>query len=168
MTYFWLGIVIFLGFIEAITVQLVSIWFVISALVALTISLIIDNFVLEFASFVIIGIILLLTTRTTLEKKLVKKEKTNFDRVIGMKGIVTDDITELKIGEVKVDGKIWSAVSKENLKVGDKVSKGQVLGIVEAMKLMNEIESEFDGTVKEILVENEQMVEFGQPMFVIE
>lgn len=53
-------------------------------------------------------------------------------------------------------------------KVGDKVSKGQVLGIVEAMKLMNEIESEFDGTVKEILVENEQMVEFGQPMFVIE
>lgn len=68
MTYFWLGIVIFLGFIEAITVQLVSIWFVISALVALTISLIIDNFVLEFASFVIIGIILLLTTRTTLEK----------------------------------------------------------------------------------------------------
>ena len=49
-----------------------------------------------------------------------------------------------------------------------KFYKGQTLGIVEAMKLMNEIESEFDGTVKEILVENEQMVEFGQPMFVIE
>ena len=58
--------------------------------------------------------------------------------------------------------------SEPFVKVGDKVSKGQVLGIVEAMKLMNEIESEFDGTVKEILVENEQMVEFGQPMFVIE
>ena len=129
MTYFWLGIVIFLGFIEAITVQLVSIWFVISALVALTISLIIDNFVLEFASCVIIGIILLLTTRTTLEKKLVKKEKTNFDRVIGMKGIVIDDITELKIGEVKVDGKIWSAVSKENLKVGDKVKILKIDGV---------------------------------------
>lgn len=52
--------------------------------------------------------------------------------------------------------------------VGDLVKKGQTLAIVEAMKLMNEIESEFDGTVKEILVENEQMVEFGQPMFVIE
>ena len=49
-----------------------------------------------------------------------------------------------------------------------KVTKGQTLCIIEAMKLMNEIESEFDGTVKEILVENEQMVEFGQPMFVIE
>ena len=54
------------------------------------------------------------------------------------------------------------------VKTGDRVKKGQVLGIIEAMKLMNEIESEFDGTVKEILVENEQMVEFGQPMFVIE
>ena len=129
MTYFWLGIVIFLGFIEAITVQLVSIWFVISALVALAISLIIDNFMLEFAAFVIIGIILLITTRTTLEKKLVKKEKTNFDRVIGMKCIVTDDITELKIGEVKVDGKIWSAVSKENLKVGDKVKILKIDGV---------------------------------------
>ena len=54
------------------------------------------------------------------------------------------------------------------VKVGDTVKKGQVLGIVEAMKLMNEIESDFDGVVKEILVDNEQMVEFGQPMFVIE
>ena len=68
-------------------------------------------------------------------------------------------------------GTYYAASSPESapfVKVGDKVNKGQVLGIVEAMKLMNEIESEFDGTVKEILVENEQMVEFGQPMFVIE
>ena len=68
-------------------------------------------------------------------------------------------------------GTYYAASSPDSepfVKVGDKVSKGQVLGIVEAMKLMNEIESEFDGTVKEILVENEQMVEFGQPMFVIE
>ena len=51
--------------------------------------------------------------------------------------------------------------------VGDTVRKGQVLGIVEAMKLMNEIESETDGVVKAIYVENEQMVEYGQPMFLI-
>lgn len=48
---------------------------------------------------------------------------------------------------------------------GSEVKKGQTLGIVEAMKLMNEIESEFEGTVAEILVENGQMVEFGQPLF---
>ena len=68
-------------------------------------------------------------------------------------------------------GTYYAASSPDSVpfvKIGDKVNKGQVLGIVEAMKLMNEIESEFDGTVKKILVENEQMVEFGQPMFVIE
>lgn len=54
------------------------------------------------------------------------------------------------------------------VQVGDVVKKGQVLGIVEAMKLMNEIESEYDGVVKQILVDNEQLVEYGQPMFVIE
>lgn len=53
------------------------------------------------------------------------------------------------------------------VQVGDTVKKGQTLGIIEAMKLMNEIESEYDGTVKEILVKNEDVIEYGQPMFVI-
>ena len=53
------------------------------------------------------------------------------------------------------------------VKVGDSVKEGQVLAIVEAMKLMNEIESDYSGTVKEILVENGQAVEYGQPLFVI-
>jgi acetyl-CoA carboxylase biotin carboxyl carrier protein len=47
---------------------------------------------------------------------------------------------------------------------GDRIKKGQTIGIVEAMKLMNEIESEWDGIVEEILAENEQLVEFGQPL----
>lgn len=49
--------------------------------------------------------------------------------------------------------------------VGDTVKKGQTLAIVEAMKLMNEIESEFDGVVEEVLVENGQPVEYNQPLF---
>lgn len=53
------------------------------------------------------------------------------------------------------------------VKVGDKVKKGQVVCIVEAMKLMNEIESDVDGEIVEILVNNEEMVEYGQAMFVI-
>jgi len=51
---------------------------------------------------------------------------------------------------------------------GDIVKKGQVLCIIEAMKLMNEIESETAGKVVQILVENGQPVEYGQPLFVIE
>lgn len=49
--------------------------------------------------------------------------------------------------------------------VGDSVRKGQVLGIIETMKLMNEIECEKDGIVTAVLVENEQVVEYGQPLF---
>ena len=51
------------------------------------------------------------------------------------------------------------------VKVGDTVKKGQVLGIIEAMKLMNEIESEYDGVVEAILANNEDVVEYGQPLF---
>ena len=49
--------------------------------------------------------------------------------------------------------------------VGEQGKKGQTLAIVEAMKLMNEIESDFDGKVAEIYVENGQAVEYGQPLF---
>lgn len=67
-------------------------------------------------------------------------------------------------------GTFYNAASPEEepfVKVGDKVKKGQVLGIIEAMKLMNEVESEYDGTVEAIYVENEEMAEYGQPLFCI-
>jgi acetyl-CoA carboxylase biotin carboxyl carrier protein len=54
------------------------------------------------------------------------------------------------------------------VEVGQAVSKGQTLCIIEAMKLLNEIESDVAGTVKAILVENGQPVEYGQPLFLIE
>ncbi|MDO5349238.1 MAG: acetyl-CoA carboxylase biotin carboxyl carrier protein, partial [Lachnospiraceae bacterium] len=65
-------------------------------------------------------------------------------------------------------GVFYSASSPDAdpfVKVGDRVKKGQVLGIIEAMKLMNEIESEYDGVVEAILVKNEDVVEYGQPLF---
>ena len=51
---------------------------------------------------------------------------------------------------------------------GDGIEKGQTLGIVEAMKLMNELESDYCETVKQILVSNGEMVEYGQPLFIVE
>jgi len=53
------------------------------------------------------------------------------------------------------------------VQLGDRVSKGQTLCIIEAMKLMNEIESDLDGVVAAILVDNAQPVQFGQPLFKI-
>lgn len=67
-------------------------------------------------------------------------------------------------------GTAYMAPSEDSdpfVKVGDTVKKGQTLAIVEAMKLMNEIESDYDGVVTEILVANEETVEYGQALFVI-
>jgi len=58
--------------------------------------------------------------------------------------------------------------AKPFVEVGDTVKAGQTICIIEAMKLMNEIESDKDGVVKAILVENGQPVEYGEPLFVIE
>lgn len=68
-------------------------------------------------------------------------------------------------------GTFYSASSPESPKyvnIGDKISKGDTLCIVEAMKIMNEIEAEKDGTIKSILVENGQPVEYNQPLFELE
>ena len=68
-------------------------------------------------------------------------------------------------------GTFYSAPSPDQpafCKVGDTVSKGQTLCIIEAMKLMNEIEAEVSGTVLEMLVENGQPVQFGQVLFKID
>ena len=65
-------------------------------------------------------------------------------------------------------GTFYSASSPDAepfVKEGDTVKKGQVLGIIEAMKLMNEIESEYDGVIEAVLVGNEEVVEHGQPLF---
>jgi len=67
-------------------------------------------------------------------------------------------------------GTFYSAPSEDAepfVTVGDTVKKGQVIGIIETMKLMNEVESDRDGAVTAVLIENEQVVEFGQPLFAI-
>ena len=65
-------------------------------------------------------------------------------------------------------GTFYAAPSEEAapfVAVGDHVSKGQTVAIVEAMKLMNDIECDFDGVVSEVLVKNGETVEYGQPLF---
>jgi len=58
--------------------------------------------------------------------------------------------------------------AKPYVAIGSRVSKGQTLCIIEAMKIMNEIEADMSGTVTKILVENGQAVEYGQPLFIVE
>lgn len=117
MVWLWLGVILFLVIVEISTVQLTSVWFVVSGIVAMILSIFLDSVFVQFAVFVIGGVVLLFTTRPYLMKKLnVSESKTNLDRVIGMQGIVTENITFLNPGEVKVDGKRWTAVADNNIK----------------------------------------------------
>ena len=79
--------------------------------------------------------------------------------------VSNDSVTEIRSPMVGV----FYSSPKDNeppfVKAGDAVKKGDVLCIIEAMKLMNEIESEFDGVVEAVLVKNEEVVEYGQPLF---
>ena len=81
-----------------------------------------------------------------------------------------EKIDDYKVIKSPMVGTFFESSSQSEapfLKIGDKVHKGQVLCIVEAMKLMNEIESEFDGEIVEICVKNEELVEYGMPLFKI-
>ena len=94
-------------------------------------------------------------------------EKTNAegDQTLGA---AAEEAVAGNIVESPLVGTFYSAPAEDAesfVKVGDRVEKGQTLGIVEAMKLMNEIESDYSGTVAEILVNNQEGVEYGQPLF---
>lgn len=91
------------------------------------------------------------------------------DNSYGMtEGTVDGEISSDKVVASPLVGTFYNAGSPEAdpfIKAGDLVKKGQVLGIIEAMKLMNEIECEYDGVVEAVLVGNEDVVEYGQPLF---
>lgn len=83
---------------------------------------------------------------------------------IGNSGSGTDG----NIVKSSLVGVFYSSASPDSepfVSVGSSVKKGQVLGIVEAMKLMNEIESDYEGTIEEVYVNDGDMVEYGQPLF---
>ena len=126
----WLILVFFLIVLEACTVNLVSIWFIISGIVSLFVSIFWDDFLIQFAIFVLLGLFLLLTTRKFL-KRYIKpnKEKTNLDRILGEVAIVTEEILKNAVGEVKVDGKRWSAIAKEEIQVGEEVIVEKIDGV---------------------------------------
>ena len=130
MFYIWLMVVILLTIVEVITVNLTTIWFVISGIITIFVSMITDNFAYQLGTFTVLGIILLLTTKSFLQKRLsIIKEATNLDRVVGMDGVVTIPISKKQSGEVKVDGKLWTALSNEELSKGDLIQVIKMDGV---------------------------------------
>lgn len=117
--YIWLLVAVILGIIEVSTTNLVSIWFVISSLLAMIVSLFVDSILIQIAIFVLVGVLLMPLSKKIYNKIKVSNVKTNIDRIIGMKGIVTENIIKDDIGEVKVDGKKWSAYADTNISKGE-------------------------------------------------
>lgn len=139
MVLMWLILFIVLLIIEALTINLVSIWFAIGAFFSCITSLFTSNFYIQFLVFIVVSIIVLLITKPFV-KKMRKRdiEFTNLDRVIGMIGVVTSDILPLSSGEVMVDGKRWSAISNEKIVAGSKVKIKKIEGVKLIVELIKE------------------------------
>ena len=130
MFWIWIGIVISLALIEILTINLTTIWFVASGLLSLILSIFIDNYLIQFGVFVIGGFLLLVFTRSYLLNKInIGAIKTNLDRVIDSVGIVTEEIKNNKPGEVKIDGKKWTAISNKEIEKGKKVLIKRIEGV---------------------------------------
>lgn len=99
-------------------------------------------------------------------KKEIKVEEARVETQLQVK----DKIENLHVIKAPLVGTFYRAPGpnlKPFVEVGTKVKKGDILCIIEAMKIMNEIQSDVDGEIVEILVENETMVEYGQELFKI-
>ena len=119
----WLVVILICAFLEAITVNLVTIWFIVSGIVALIASLFTDSLLIQVGIFVLLGVFLLITTRKPLQRMVnVLHERTNFDRILGMTGVVCEEILSGNSGVVKVDGKYWTAYSDTDIPVGSTVN----------------------------------------------
>ena len=137
MSYLWVLIIILLALAEVTTVNLTTIWFVASGLVSLILSFFIDNFLIQLGVFVILGIILLITTKSKLQALVnERREKTNLDRIVGMQGYVVEKITKRKNGAVKVDGKVWTAFADQTIPKDSDVEILAIEGVkVKVMKV---------------------------------
>lgn len=130
MSLTWMIIFIVLVILELMTVNLVSIWFAIGSLAAFILSFWVESISWQIAIFVGVSFVTLLLTKGFVSKiRGGKIEATNLDRVIGKIGVVTEEITKLEPGEVKIDGKRWSAISSKKIKVGSKVEILSIDGV---------------------------------------
>lgn len=129
--YFWLAATILMFILEAVTVNLVSVWFALGSLAALIAAFFGAQLWLQIAIFFIVTVVTLIATRPLVKKYFSKNHHvpTNVDAVIGRICIVTDDIDNLAAsGQVIVDGMTWTARSEKGEKIR-KDSQVRVLSV---------------------------------------
>lgn len=134
MPYIWFGFAIFMAIIEAVTYQMVSIWFVIGAVVSAIVSIFLPGYIpLQVVLFIVVSLMTLIATRPFVKKTLnTRKMPTNSDRYVGMKGFVKTEINNAKgEGQVNVKGSVWSALSEDDsiLPVDTEVIVKEIKGV---------------------------------------
>lgn len=115
MTLFWLILAVAMAVVEALTVQLVSIWFAAGAVAACIASLFSENILVQVGVFVAVSAVALLVTRPLVSRmKKHGTEATNADKYIGMSGVTLSEIdNEKAAGQVRVGSSVWSAKSAD-------------------------------------------------------
>ncbi|MCI9273511.1 MAG: NfeD family protein [Clostridiales bacterium] len=133
MPYIWLAVIIVMAIVEAVTTQLVSIWFVLGGIVALIVSLFGVTLPVQLIVFVLVSTMALLITRPFVKKHMgFKKEDTNAGRYVGKVGKVIVEINnELGVGQVNVSGSIWTARAIDNsvIPLGANVTVESIEGV---------------------------------------
>lgn len=129
----WAALIIIFAVFEAVTAQLVSIWFVVGALISLISAFLGANLAVQIIVFIAVSVLALVITRPLVKKYInPRKERTNADKVLGQVGIVVEDISNIQAkGQVKIDGKIWSARSLDNSVIpeGERVIIDKIEGV---------------------------------------
>ncbi|MFV0424967.1 MAG: NfeD family protein [Bacilli bacterium] len=129
IAFLWLFIIIVLLIIEAVTINLVTLWFAIAAIPSFIISLYSNNIILQIAIFIAISIVLLIATKPFVKKiHHGKTIKTNYERVVGEQAIALDSFGGIETGYVKVNGLEWLAQSNEEIVKGDIITIKDVSG----------------------------------------
>lgn len=132
----WLIAVIVFVILEAVSYQIISIWFAIGAVGAMVCAFLGTSFTVQAVVFLVISVICICFTRPIFKKMLGNKIiKTNIDAVIGTEALVTEDIDNISAtGQAKVDGKLWTARSAD----GDVIKSGSTVTVerIEGVKLI--------------------------------
>lgn len=136
MMYIWIAFIVIFGILEAVTAQLVSIWFVIGAVASLGAYFFGASTTVQFVIFVLVSVVVLLATRPLVKKfTKTKIQPTNADSYVGLDAVVTEEINNLhSTGAVKVRGVEWSARSAD----GETIAGGETVTVVsiEGVKLI--------------------------------
>lgn len=126
----WFAVFLFAAIIEASTMDLSSVWFSVGALIALIAGALGASPVVQIVLFIIISTALLIGLRPVFKKYLKRNDsKTNVDRLIGKTAVCLKAILNGERGEVKIDGKIWTAIANENIQVNEKVTVLAIEGV---------------------------------------